>query len=188
MSRFKTSRTPPGIATIGARAKDAAAQAAPMGRRAGTTAVQGVRRGVHGARQWTAPRLEDAADAVTASVAPRVSAVLRSTARQVRPEGAKPAKAGVRRLLSWRWLLGAGAVIAAAGTTAVLAMRRRYLSATAEGKEAVEYPDGESAQADQADQASSGAAAPSGVNGNLAESGQQPDRPARPGGSRAGRR
>jgi len=185
VSRFKTSRTPPGIATIGARAKDAAAQAAPMGRRAGTTAVQGVRRGVHGARQWTAPRLEDAADAVTASVAPRVSAVLRSTARQVRPEGAKPAKTGVRRLLNWRWLLGAGAAIAVAGTTAALAMRRRYLSATAEVKDAVESPDGESAQADQA---ASGAAAPSGVNGELTESGQQPDQPARPGGGRAGRR
>jgi len=166
VSRFKTSRTPRGIATMGARAKDAAAQAVPIGQRAGTTAVQGVRRGVHGARQWTAPRLEDAADAVTASVAPRVSAALRSTARQVRPEGAKT---GARRLLSWRWLLGAGAAVAAAGATAVLAMRRRYLSATAEGKEAVEPPGDESARADQA---ASDATAPADANGKATRSGR----------------
>jgi len=181
VSRFKTSRTPRGIATMGARAKDAAAQAVPMGQRAGTTAVQGVRRGVHDARQWTAPRLEDAADAVTASVAPRVSAALRSTARQVRPEDTKPA--GVRRLLSWRWLLGAGAVIAAAGTTAVLAMRRRYLSATAEGKDDVEAPD-ESAQADQT---ASDEAARSEVNGTVTKSGRPPGRAAGQEGSRAAR-
>jgi hypothetical protein len=185
VSPFKTSRTPRGIATMGARAKDAAAQAVPVGKRAGTTAVQGVRRGVHGARTWTAPRLEDAADAVTASVAPRVSSALRATARQVRPEGTEPARTGLRRLLSWRWLLGAGAAIAAAGTTAVLAMRRRYLSATAEGKDDAESPDDESAPPDQT---ANDAAARSEVNGKAAKSGRPPDGPARPGGSRAGRR
>ena len=155
MSQFNTNRTTSGMAAIGARAKDAAAQAVPMGKRAGTTAVLGVRQGVQGAREWAsprveeavqgvrvwaAPRLEGAADAVTESVAPKVSSLLRSAADQVRPEKAKPAKTGIRGLLDWRWLLGIGAAAAAAGTTAAIAMRRRYAAATAEAKEATESP------------------------------------------------
>ena len=132
MSSLKTSRTPRRIADFGTRAKDSAAQ------------------GVHGAREWAAPRLEDAAEAVTASVAPRVSAALRSTARQVRPEGTGSGKAGLRRLLSWRWLLGAGAVIAVAGASAAVAMRRRYASATAEVDDA-DLPGDEAAAVNQAD-------------------------------------
>jgi hypothetical protein len=124
VSSLTTSRTPRQIVAYGTRAKDAAVQ------------------GVHGAREWAAPRLEDAADAVTASVAPRVSAALRSTAHQVRPNGTKP---GLRRLLNWRWLLGAGAALAAAGASAALAMRRRYASATAEIHDGDEPAEEESA-------------------------------------------
>jgi hypothetical protein len=145
VSSLSTSQTPRRIAAAGTRAKDAAAQGAHGAREwaaprledaadAITRAKDAAAQGVHGAREWAAPRLEDAADAVTASVAPRVSAALRSTARQVRPESGK---AGLRRLLSWRWLLGAGAVIAAAGASAV-AMRRRYASATAEVRDDVD--------------------------------------------------
>ncbi len=109
MSLIKTNRTTGGAAAIGARAKDAAAQAIPAGKRAGTTAVQGVRQGVqdardwaaprledavtgakdwatprledavHGAREWAAPRLEDAADAVTGTVAPKVAETVTET-------------------------------------------------------------------------------------------------------------
>src|SRR6202035_5498040 len=164
VSLIKTNRTTAGAAAIGARAKDAAAQAVPMGKRAGETAVQGavgakdwaaprvqdakervqdakewaaprVQDAVRGAREWAAPRLEGAADAVTTSVAPKFSSALRSTASQVRPA---PAKTGVRRLLDWRWLLGLGAVLAAAGATAAVTMRRRYASATADAKDATE--------------------------------------------------
>ena len=132
---------------------DVAAQAIPVGKRAGTTAVQGVRQGVQGAKEWAAPRLEDAvqgarewaaprieeaAEAVTTTVAPKVSSALLSTARQVRPSGTK--RTGIRRLLNWRWLLGAGAVIAAAGAGAAVTMRRRYATATAEAKNATESP------------------------------------------------
>ena len=166
MSNINTNSTTVGMAAISARAKDAVAQAVPAGKRAGTTAVQGVRQGVRGARewaaprvvvlvlgarQWTAPRLEDAADAMTESVAPKVSTMLRSAARQVRPEEITPAETETRSLLDWRWLLGLGAVVAAAAGTAAVAMRRRYASATAEAKEATEAPaeeggqDGESA-------------------------------------------
>ena len=94
---------------------------------------------VLGAREWAAPRIEDAADAVDTTVAPKVSSALRSTARQVKPGGT--GKTGVRRLLSWRWLLGAGAAMAAVGAGSAIAMRRRYASATAEAKNATESPE-----------------------------------------------
>ena len=162
MSLIMTNPDTDGTATIGERAKDVAAQAIPAGKRAGTTAVQGVRQGVQGAREWAtprleeardwaaprleeavlgarewaAPRLEDAADAVTTTVAPKVSSALRSTASRVRPDPAK--KAGFWRLLDWRWLVGVGAVAAAAGAGAAIAMRRRYASATEEAKNASE--------------------------------------------------
>ena len=166
MSQFNTDGTTGGMAMIGARAKDAVVLVVPVGKRLGTTAVQGVRQGVQGARewatprvvvavlgarQWAAPRLEGAADAVTESVAPKVSTMLRSAARQVRLEEPAPQKSGIRGLLDWRWLLGIGAAAAAAGATAAIAMRRRYATATAEAKEATEEadedggPDGDSA-------------------------------------------
>ena len=172
MSLIKTNRTTDGVAAIGARAKDratdVAAQAIPAGKRAGTTAVQGVRQGVQGAREWAAPRLddavqgakewaaprledavlgarewvapklEDAAVAVTSTVAPKVSSALMSAADQVKPT---PKRTGVRRLLNWRWMLGVGAVAAAAGAGAAVAMRRRYTSATTEAKNATESPE-----------------------------------------------
>jgi hypothetical protein len=188
VSLMKTKRTTGGVAEIGERAKSAAAQAVPIGKRAGTTAAQGARQGVQGAREWAAPRLEDATDvvatagttavqgvrqgvqnakewaaprledavqgarewaaprledvaeAVTASVAPKVSSALRSTAAQVRPE--KSGKTGIRKLLDWRWLLGVGAVLAAAGATTAITMKRRYASATAEAKDATEASEG----------------------------------------------
>jgi hypothetical protein len=175
VSLIKTNRTTAGMAAMSARAKDAAAQAVPAGKRVGTTAAQGARQGaasakdwaaprvqdavprvqdaVRGAREWAAPRLESAAEAVSTTVAPKVADALRSTASQVRPAGS-PARTGLRRLLDWRWLLGAGAVLAAAGATAAVAMRRRYATATAEAKDATE-PDAQAGdpgpEADAAD-------------------------------------
>ena len=158
MSLINTNRDTGGAGTIGTRAKDVAAQAVPLGKRAGTTAVQGVQGAaqwaaprvqdaVRGARAWAAPRIDGAADAVTNSVAPKVSSALHSTARQVSPPA--PAKTGVRRLLNWRWLVGLGAVLAAAGASAAVAMRRRYANATAEAEDTTDpdavdgSPDGE---------------------------------------------
>lgn len=178
MSLMNTNGTTSGPAAIGARAKDAAAQAVPVGKRAGTTAVQGVRQGVQGAREWAAPRLEDAvmgarewaaprledaAVAVDTTVAPKVSSALRSTARQVRPNGAK--KTGIRRLLDWRLLLGIGVAAAAAGAGAAVTMRRRYASATAEAKNATEASEDE--RTTQADDPSGDAAMGSDVNGRV---------------------
>ena len=59
MPLTNTNRTTEEEAALGARARDrareVAAQAIPAGKRAGTTAVQGVRQGVQGAREWAAP-------------------------------------------------------------------------------------------------------------------------------------
>ena len=130
MSEVNTNGATSGTAIMSARAKDAAAQLVPAGKRAGTAAVLGVRQGVQGARewatprvivavlsarQWAAPRLDSAADAVTESVAPKVSTMLRSAASQVRPPEPTPEKTGVRGLLDWRWLVGIGAALAAGG-------------------------------------------------------------------------
>ena len=175
MAIMKTNDPAEGMAAIGTRAKDVVAQVVPLGKQAGTTAVQGVANAkewaapraadaVRGAREWAAPRLEDAADAVTTSVAPAVSSALRSTARQVKPnERARP-KTGIRVLLDWRLLVGIGAAAAAAGAAAAVAMRRRYASATAaaENDTTVDAPDSE-----QAD----GSAAHSEVNGRVATPG-----------------
>jgi hypothetical protein len=102
---------------------------------AAQTAAQGVgksvRRGVHSARGWTAPRLETAADYLdnaagyaTTTVTPRVSSALRSTAQQVKPETTR--KRGVRSMLAWS-ALGV-AVLAAAGAAAAM-VRQRYRTA-----------------------------------------------------------
>ena len=178
LTNTNTNRTTNGTATIGVRVKDVAAQAIPAGKRAGTTAVQGVRQGVEGAkewaaprleeavlgaREWAAPRLEDAADAVDTTVAPKVSSALRSTAAQVRVSGTK--RTGIRRLLDWRLLLGVGAAMAAAGAGAAITMRRRYASATAEAKDATESS--EDGRDTQAGDSASDAAAGSEVNGRV---------------------
>ncbi len=67
----------------------------------------------------------------------------------------------MRRLLDWRWMLGLGAVLAAAGTTAAVAMRRRYARATADAKDATEPDATEQAAADDP------AAEASSVNGRV---------------------
>ena len=177
MSLIDTNRTAQEAAALGVRARDrameAAAQAIPAGKRAGTTAVQGVLQGVqgarewaapriddavYGAREWAAPRIDDAADAVTTTVAPKVSSALHATAQQVRPT--EPQKAGGWRLVNWRWLVGAGAAIA---------MRRRYASATEEAKNATESP--EEDQAAQDGDPAGGTAVRSEVNGRVSSPG-----------------
>jgi hypothetical protein len=107
------------------RARDAAAQIVPLGKRVGATAAenvqQGVGQGVHDAREWAAPLIEDAANAVSDTVAPKVSAALKATARRVEPERSKP---GMRRLLGWPGALVL-AVLAAGGAAVAVALRKR---------------------------------------------------------------
>jgi hypothetical protein len=183
VSLMNTDRTTDGVGTIASRTRDVAVLIVPMGKRAGTTAVQGVRQGVqdardwasprladavYAARVWAAPRLENAADAVDTSVAPRVSSALRTSAGQIRPALADSGRTGLRRLLDWRWLVGVGVVVGAAGAATATAMRRRYASATAEAKDATDSSDPERADGESASDAASG----SEVNGQVSTPGR----------------
>jgi len=150
VSPFNTGRSASDDASMSDRARALAQQALPQARQVGTTAVQGVKTGVEGvktgvegvltgvegARGWAAPRLHDAADALTASVAPKVSSALHNAANTVEPSA--PARTGLRRLLNWKVLFGIGAAVAAAGAAAAIAMRQRYESATLAASDAAE--------------------------------------------------
>lgn len=89
-------------------------------------AATNVNKGVYNARVWAAPQLENAAEYTTTTLAPKVSAALRSTARQITPEDVRPKRSS--SVLTWSFL--AAAVLAAAGAAAVL-IRQRYRTAMA---------------------------------------------------------
>ncbi len=143
MALFKTGSLASRKNQLGDRARGLAEQAIPQAKHAGTTAVHGVMQGVEGARGWAAPRMHSAADAVTESLAPKVSSALHSAAKTV--DTAPPPKSGIRKLLDWRLMLGIGAAIAAAGAAAVT--MRRYQSATADAKDGADSLSDESAEA-----------------------------------------
>ena len=137
-------------AAAASRARDATSMAAQTGTQAAQTAAQAasaaaqiaaevasksVRKGVFSARGWAAPRLEGVADYTTGTVAPKVSSVLRDTARQINPSTCR--KAGSRSAL--RWSLLATAAFAAAG--AALLMRQRYRASMAADTENMGAPE-----------------------------------------------
>jgi hypothetical protein len=150
-----------------------AAQAAKQGmntaaQSAAAGVSQGLKLGVYNARGWAAPRLESAADYVTATAAPKVSTALRSTAQQVNP--APPPRSRMRSALTWSIL---GAAIAAALGAAAAVIRQRYQAAMAADTE-VDEAEGTPAPADAAKTDSTPAAGTStdaGVNGRVSASG-----------------
>lgn len=95
------------------RAREAAAQMAPLARNAQMTAKQGV----YSARVWAAPRLERMGQTLQDDVAPRMSAMLSATARKVQP--ARPPR---RR---WPVLAAGLLMIAGGGAAAAVALSRR---------------------------------------------------------------
>jgi hypothetical protein len=126
-----------------------AAQTAALGaQQAAASLNAGLRAGSLSARSWMAPRLENAADFTTATmapavsdalvknVAPRVAAVLRNTARQVSPEPER-SRSSLRSVITWTAL--SAAVLAGAGAVGTLVWRR-YRAAMAADTE----PDTES--------------------------------------------
>ena len=154
-------------------AQAAAAQAAQAAQAAAQTAAQGigksVRQGVYTARGWAAPRLENAADYCTETVAPRVSTALRSTARQVSPDAASP-KRRIRSVLSWPVL--AVAVLAGAGAIAAL-VRKKYRAAMNDDARADDAADVE-AGATESDAADGSAASTSTAPGESEANGTAP--------------
>jgi hypothetical protein len=134
-------------AAAAGRARDATAAAAQTAAQRATQRVQtartaaqaaskSVRNGVFSARGWVAPRLENAADYTTDTVAPKVSSVLRDTARQISPSNCR--KTDSRSAL--RWSLLAIAAFAAAGAAALL-VRQRYRASMAADSENMEAPE-----------------------------------------------
>jgi hypothetical protein len=117
-----------------AAAQSAAQQAAQQAQQAASGMNSRVRTGTLTARGWMAPRLESAADYTTSTVAPavsdavvktlapRVSGVLRSTARQVSPPDARSSKSSLKSALAWTSLVAT--VLAAAGAAGTLVWRR----------------------------------------------------------------
>ena len=106
-------------------ATNAAQTASDAAQTAATSLSKGVKERVYTARTWAAPRLENAADYTSSTVAPKVSAALRSTARQVRPVDTRSSR---KTVLTWSVL---GAAILAAVGAGVAVARYRYRTAIA---------------------------------------------------------
>ena len=111
-------------------ATSAAQNASSAAQTAASAASKGVKQGVYSARSWAAPRLDNAAEYCTTTVAPKVSDVLHSTARQVSP----PPRTTSKRSSILLWSLLGGAVLAAAGAAAAM-VRYRYRTAIAADSE-----------------------------------------------------
>ena len=154
--------------TAATAAQAAAQQMNSAAQVAAANVSQGTKQGVYTARSWTAPRLESAADYVTATAAPTVSSALRSTAQQVRPPD--PPRRGMRSVLAWS-LLG-GAIAAALGAAGAMIWKRYQaaMAADSEVDEAGETPaPGDAAKTDSAPEA--GTSTDAGVNGRVSASG-----------------
>jgi len=154
--------------TAAAAAQTAAQSVNSAAQTAATEVSKNVRQGVHSARGWAAPVLENAADYTTETLAPKVSTALRSTAKQVRPQDVR-GKNKVRSILTWS-ALGA-AVLAALGAVGVV-VRKRYQDAMAADTQ-VDAAEGTATPADaanaEADPTASSTEA--GVNGRVSTSG-----------------
>jgi hypothetical protein len=101
----------PGVSQS-ARARQAAAQMAPLAKSAQVNAQQGV----YNARVWAAPRLDRMGHALQEQVAPKMSEMLSATARKIEPASRS------RR----RWpIIAAGMVMIAGGLAAAAVMLNR---------------------------------------------------------------
>ena len=155
--------------TAAARAASTATQTAAQGvSNAAQTAAQGVSkgvgRGVYSARGWAAPQLENAADYFTATMAPRVSSALRTTAQQVRPEDMRTKKGS-----PLAWSLLAAAAVAAAGAAAGMIWHRYRSAMAADTAEDTETSTGSDAAPPAGTDSAGGKDA--GVNGRVSASG-----------------
>lgn len=155
-------------ATAQAAAQNAGQAAALAAQTAAAGVSKGVQQGVYSARGWAAPVLHNAADYTTASLAPKVSAALHSTADQVSPEDTRK---GGRSMITWSLL--AAAVLAALGAAGVV-VRKRFQDAMAADSEV----DAEAVAVEETGTPADGATADTtststdaGVNGRVSSSG-----------------
>ena len=124
-----------------AAAASAAQNASGAAQTAAAGVTKGVKQGVYSARSWAGPRLDNAAEYCTTTVAPKVSAALHSTARQVTPPEPKSSKRS--SVVTWS-LLGA-AILAALGAGAAAARYRYRAAIEADSEAADEEVPGDSA-------------------------------------------
>jgi hypothetical protein len=115
-------------ASAAQNASDAAQNASDAAQSAAVVLSKNVKDKVFIARKWAAPRLESAADYTTSTMAPKVSATLRSTADQVRPVETS----SKRSVLTWTML--AAGIVAGLGAAAAL-VRYRFRAAIAADSE-----------------------------------------------------
>ena len=115
-------------ASAAQNASSAAQNASDAAQAAAVVLSKNVKDKVFIARKWAAPRLESAADYTTTTMAPKVSATLRSTADQVRPVETSSR----RSVLTWTML--AAGIVAGLGAGAAL-VRYRFRAAIAADSE-----------------------------------------------------
>jgi len=163
------SKTAQAAAAAAQTAAQNAGQSATLAAQSAAAGVsKGVQQGVYSARGWAAPVLHNAADYTTATLAPKVSAALHSTADQVSPEDTR--KKG-RSMITWSLL--AAAVLAALGAAGVV-VRKRFQDAMAADSEV----DAEAVAVEETGTPAGGATADTtststdaGVNGRVSTSG-----------------
>jgi hypothetical protein len=138
-------------ATAAAAGVSSAAQLAAQGmQQAAEGVTAGLRASTDGVRNWAAPRLENAADYTTSTmapavskamvkeVAPRVSAALRKTARQV---SADRRRSGLRARPALAWTALTATVLAGAGAVGALLWRRHRATAAEDSRlDGATYP------------------------------------------------
>jgi hypothetical protein len=130
-----TAQNAAGVAQVAAQnaavaATNAAHSAGDVAQTTAASLNKGVKQGVYTARSWAAPRLDSAADYTTTTAAPKVSAALRTTARQISPADMKTS----RRFSVLTWSMLGAAILAALGAAAAVA-RYRYQAAIAADSE-----------------------------------------------------
>jgi hypothetical protein len=164
-SAIQSKRAQAAAQQAAAAAQAAAHNASDAAQAAAVSVRKGVGTGIHGARSWAAPRLEDAADYTTKTAAPMVSSALRKTARQVKP----PKGHSKRSVLGWT-AFGA-ALLAAIGAGAVLVRYRYRTAITADGEQTPSDRPGSKADARPDESASpADANADTSVNGRVTSS------------------
>jgi hypothetical protein len=110
------------------KAADVAQNASEAAQAAAVTVSKNVKDKVFTARKWAAPRLETAADYTTATVAPKVSSALRTTAKQVQPDTGR----STRKIVLWSVF---GVAVAAGAAAAGYVFRNRFKAAIAADSE-----------------------------------------------------
>jgi hypothetical protein len=159
--------------TAQAATQTAAQAASTAAQSAAEKASESVMKGVFSVRGWAAHQMESAADYTTGTVAPKVSSVLRDTARQISPPNGR--KKGF--LPAHRWSLLATAAFAAAGAAALLVRQRYRASMAADAEDDGSAVPEQPASAVGAEPATSAGSAPADepanaeVNGKISASG-----------------